>query len=79
VNLVVFDVDGTLLDNLECEDECYTRALFDRVVAVGDGAWDVDAPRTLTLPFVGRGDGAGAERLRIAGAGVVLSDFAQTS
>jgi len=25
--LAIFDVDGTLLDNMECEDECYSAAL----------------------------------------------------
>ena len=27
--LVVFDIDGTLLDNLATEDECYVQALRD--------------------------------------------------
>ena len=61
---------------LRAEHAHHTR--FDRVVAVGDGAWDVEAARMLTLPFVGRGDGAGAERLQIAGARVILSDFRET-
>ena len=48
---------------------------FDRIVSVGDGVWDVDAARTLALPFVGVAAGARAERLRAAGAASVLPDL----
>lgn len=44
------------------------------VVYVGDGPWDVQAARSLRLPFVGIAhDGSG--RLRGLGVGSVLSDF----
>jgi phosphoglycolate phosphatase-like HAD superfamily hydrolase len=49
---------------------------FDRVVSVGDGLWDVLAARALGLPFVGIGSGAPANRLRAAGVGVILEDYA---
>ena len=49
---------------------------FDRVVSVGDGLWDVLAARDLGLPFVGIGSGARANRLRAAGVGVILEDYA---
>ena len=29
MKLVVFDIDGTLLDNLAAEDECFVQALRD--------------------------------------------------
>lgn len=48
---------------------------FGRVVAVGDGVWDVVAAAELELPFVGVGRGGRARQLRAAGAGVVLADF----
>lgn len=51
------------------------REPIDRVVAVGDGVWDVAAAARLGLPFVGVGTGAAARRLFDAGAAVVLADF----
>lgn len=41
MNLAVFDVDGTLLDNHACENECYAAALRDvlRLPAL-DSQWD---------------------------------------
>jgi len=48
---------------------------FARVVALGDGAWDVKAAATLGLPFVGIGSGERADVLRRAGATVVLGDY----
>jgi beta-phosphoglucomutase-like phosphatase (HAD superfamily) len=55
--------------------ERHYDATFDRIVSVGDGVWDVDAARTLSLPFVGVAAGARAERLRAAGAASVLPDL----
>jgi phosphoglycolate phosphatase-like HAD superfamily hydrolase len=49
---------------------------YDRIVSLGDGVWDVSAAAALRLPFVGIGRGARADRLRAAGARVVLGDFA---
>ena len=49
-----------------------------RIVSIGDGVWDVEAARRLAWPFVGIGTGARADRLRAAGATVVLSDLADT-
>jgi phosphoglycolate phosphatase-like HAD superfamily hydrolase len=46
-----------------------------RVVAVGDGVWDVRAAARLGLPFVGVGEGPRATNLRAAGATVVIPDF----
>jgi phosphoglycolate phosphatase-like HAD superfamily hydrolase len=39
------------------------------------GVWDVHAAQTLGIPFVGVGQGARAQRLRAAGASVVVADF----
>jgi phosphoglycolate phosphatase-like HAD superfamily hydrolase len=50
-------------------------AAFERVVYLGDGAWDARACRRLGMPFVGVGGGERAERLWAEGAGVVLNDF----
>ena len=49
---------------------------FDRVVSIGDGVWDMLAARDLGLPFVGVGPGGRTERLRAAGVGVILEDYA---
>lgn len=49
---------------------------FDRIVSLGNAAWDVRTAAKLGLPFVGIGEGAGAERLRAAGAACILPDFA---
>lgn len=48
---------------------------FSRSVSIGDGVWDVKAARSLSLPFVGIGSGAGAERLAKLGASHVLPDY----
>jgi phosphoglycolate phosphatase-like HAD superfamily hydrolase len=48
---------------------------FERVVAVGDGLWDVKTAQKLGLPFVGVAEGERAERLRQAGASHVLENF----
>jgi phosphoglycolate phosphatase-like HAD superfamily hydrolase len=50
-------------------------ASFARVVAIGDGVWDVLAAHELELPFVGVGAGERAGRLRHAGASHVLPDY----
>jgi phosphoglycolate phosphatase-like HAD superfamily hydrolase len=50
-----------------------------RVVSIGDGVWDVDAARKLGWPFIGIGTGTRAERLRKAGATVVLPDLLDTA
>ena len=50
-------------------------AEFDRIVAVGDGAWDVTTAAALGLAFVGIGRESGRERLLSAGADVVLEDY----
>src|SRR4051812_448478 len=50
-------------------------ASYDRIVSLGDGVWDVSAAAALRLPFVGVGRGERADRLRAAGARVVLGDF----
>ncbi|WP_310570977.1 HAD family hydrolase [Gemmatimonas sp.] len=48
---------------------------FDRVIAVGDGVWDVDTARTLQLSFVGVGVGPSVDRLRAEGASHIIADF----
>jgi phosphoglycolate phosphatase-like HAD superfamily hydrolase len=48
---------------------------FRRVVSVGDARWDVRTAAARRLPFVGIGAGEAADRLRAAGADVVLADF----
>jgi phosphoglycolate phosphatase-like HAD superfamily hydrolase len=47
-----------------------------RVVSVGDGVWDVRAAAALGWPFVGVAAGAGADRLRAAGASTIVPDLA---
>jgi phosphoglycolate phosphatase-like HAD superfamily hydrolase len=48
---------------------------FERVVSVGDAAWDVRTARSLGLPFVGIGTGKVAARLRAEGATTILPHF----
>lgn len=48
---------------------------FDRVVSVGDAAWDVRAAAEVGWPFVGVGRGVRARALREAGAAIVVADF----
>ena len=50
-------------------------ASVSRVVAVGDGVWDVAAAANLALPFLGVGRGPHAARLCEAGALAVVPDF----
>ena len=50
-----------------------------RVGSVGDGVWDVQAARQLGWPFLGIGSGARAEKLRAAGATLVLPDLTDTA
>ena len=48
---------------------------FERIVAVGNGLWDLKAARNLGLAFVGIASGDRAERLRQEGASHVVEDF----
>lgn len=49
---------------------------FQVVVSVGDAPWDVRTAYKLALPFVGVGSGEKGERLRAAGAAVVVDHLA---
>ncbi len=49
---------------------------FARVVAIGDGVWDVRAAQALHLPFAGVGVGPSVDRLRGAGASHIIADYA---
>lgn len=51
------------------------RAIFDRIVSVGDGVWDLKTAARLGLAFIGVASGARAETLREAGAKHVIPDF----
>jgi phosphoglycolate phosphatase-like HAD superfamily hydrolase len=51
------------------------RAMFDRIVSVGDGVWDVKTAARLGLAFIGVAGGARAEMLREAGAKHIIPDF----
>ena len=51
------------------------RAMFDSIVSVGDGVWDVRTAARLGLAFIGVAIGARAETLREAGAKHVIPDF----
>jgi phosphoglycolate phosphatase-like HAD superfamily hydrolase len=48
---------------------------FTEFTHVGDGTWDVEAARRLDWNFIGIGIGTQAERLRRAGARVILPNF----
>jgi phosphoglycolate phosphatase-like HAD superfamily hydrolase len=49
-----------------------------RVVSIGDAVWDVRTAAAMALPFIGVATGARAERLRSAGARVVLEDLSDS-
>ena len=49
---------------------------FEEVVSLGDGVWDVRAAARLGFAFLGVGNGKSAVKLRQAGAGHVVKDFA---
>lgn len=55
--------------------EAFYQCRFDRVVSIGDGVWDVQTAIELDMPFVGIGTGERADRLRRAGAAIVLPDY----
>jgi phosphoglycolate phosphatase-like HAD superfamily hydrolase len=53
----------------------YGCATFERIVYVGDGAWDVRACRELGWPLIGIGEGAQAARLSRLGAAHVVANY----
>lgn len=53
----------------------YKQRLFERVVSIGDGLWDVKTAQKLGLPFVGVAEGEQAKLLRRAGASYVVENF----
>ena len=48
---------------------------FTKFTHVGDGVWDAKAARDLGWRFIGIGSGEQADRLRQAGAGMVIPDY----
>jgi hypothetical protein len=59
--------------------EAQAGLIFDRVVSVGDAAWDVHTARSLGLPFVGVATGVLADRLRASGATTIVPDFSDAA
>lgn len=53
----------------------YGCPAFERIVYIGDAAWDIRACRELGWPFVGIASSASAHRLRTLGATDVLGDY----
>jgi phosphoglycolate phosphatase-like HAD superfamily hydrolase len=53
----------------------YRQSSFNRIVSVGDAAWDVRTAARLNLPFLGIARGERAHRLRSFGARDVIGDF----
>lgn len=60
---------------IERARKIYGRQGYNRLVAVGDGIWDVWTARSLGLGFVGVGRGQAAAKLRAEGATLVLPDL----
>jgi phosphoglycolate phosphatase-like HAD superfamily hydrolase len=52
---------------------------FDQVVSIGDGVWDVRTAREMGLPFIGVAAERAADRLRVAGASIILPDLSDAS
>jgi phosphoglycolate phosphatase-like HAD superfamily hydrolase len=55
--------------------EAFYQRRFDRVVSIGDGVWDVRTAIDLDVPFIGIAAEERADRLRDAGAMIVLADY----
>lgn len=53
----------------------YDVDAFDRIVSIGDGAWDVATAHNLGLPFIGVTTENSGEVLRTLGAAHVLADY----
>jgi phosphoglycolate phosphatase-like HAD superfamily hydrolase len=53
----------------------YRRQVFDRIVSIGDGVWDVQTASALGLAFIGIASGARAAALTRAGARQIVPDF----
>jgi phosphoglycolate phosphatase-like HAD superfamily hydrolase len=64
-----------ILNDAILQAQSHYQTVFDRVVYIGDGMWDVRTTRNLNLPFVGVGTGECAARLRNAGAAHIIPDF----
>lgn len=81
------DIDGLPLatsDDSPLREEIVRRAIalaeaeagpFESIVSIGDGLWDLQVARALGLGFLGVASGERAERLRRAGAGLVIESF----
>lgn len=64
-----------ILSDALLQAESFYQTVFDRVVYIGDGLWDVRTTRNLNWPFVGVGGARRAETLRNAGASHIIPDF----
>jgi len=67
--------EAILCAAIERARERYEVQGFDRVVAVGDGVWDIRAAAASRLPFVGVAQEPGAGELHAQGASHVLEDY----
>jgi phosphoglycolate phosphatase-like HAD superfamily hydrolase len=64
-----------ILNDAFLQAESFYQTVFDRVVYIGDGLWDVRTTRNLNWPFVGIGSARRAETLRNAGASHIIPDY----
>jgi phosphoglycolate phosphatase-like HAD superfamily hydrolase len=53
----------------------YGQEQFERIVSVGDAAWDIRTAHRLGVPFLGVGNNSRAKMLSERGAGHVIEDF----
>jgi phosphoglycolate phosphatase-like HAD superfamily hydrolase len=67
MRLIIFDIDGTLTQSTEADEECFVRTLAE---VCGFGDIDTD-----WSPFIGIGAGLRAARLSAEGAACVFPDF----
>ncbi len=67
--------EGILRAAIERAQARYDRATFQRVIAVGDGVWDVRAAAKVGLPFLGIAEERAASTLRAQGASHVLENY----
>ncbi len=55
--------------------EKYGLEEFEKIVSIGDGVWDVQTAKNLSLDFIGIASGKRAEALREEGADYTIKDF----
>ncbi|MBI5218496.1 MAG: hypothetical protein HY958_06150 [Bacteroidia bacterium] len=78
MNLVIFDIDGTLTKTNRIDEICLNKTYrkakekysvqgFNKTVYVGDGIWDLNTCKALKIPFVGIDASGDREKTKLPG------------